>query len=204
MGRDGSANREAILDAAETVVLERGFAGAGVDRVIAAAATTKGAFFHHFPTKLDLARALIDRWAEGDRRHLEGKLARAEQLVDDPLQQLLVFVGLFIEEADEYAGEIPGCLFASFSYQSAHFDEPVHRVLATSMLRWRSVLRAKLDDVCAMHPPRVDVDLDALADSVNTVFEGAYVLARAVGDGAVVGAQLRLLRTNLELLFDAG
>lgn len=201
MGRDGSANRGAILDAAEQLVLDRGFAGAGVDRVIAAAGTTKGGFFHHFASKKELAEALIERWAAGDQRHLDGKMSRAEELVDDPLDQLLVFVGLFIEEADEYAGEIPGCLFASFSYQAAQFDEPVHRILADSMLRWRRRLRAKLEEACAAHPPRAEVDLDALADSVNVVFEGAYVVSRAVRDGTVVAAQLRLLRTQLRLLF---
>lgn len=201
MGRDGTSNRTAILDATERLVLERGFAGAGVEAIINAVGTTKGGFFHHFASKQALAHALIERWAAGDRHQLETKMSAAEELVDDPLQQLLVFVGLFIEEADEYSGEIPGCMFASFSYQADQFDEPVHRILAESMLRWRHRIRAKLDEVYTVHPPVVQVDPDALADSVNAVFEGAYVVSRSVQDGTVVAAQLRLLRTHLGLLF---
>lgn len=203
MPRDAQRTRTAILDAAERLTLERGFAGASLDAILEAASVSKGAFFHHFDTKGALADALIQRWAAGDRAHLEGKMARAERLVDDPLEQLLVFVGLFIEEADEYAGEIPGCLFAAFSYQSDLFDPTMGEVLRDAMLAWRRRLRAKLDEVVRHHGPPLSVDLDTVADSVNVVFEGAYVVARATGDPTIVGAQLRLLRTVLRTLLSA-
>ena len=176
MARDGARNRTAILDAAERITFDRGFAGAGVDRIIEEAGTTKGAFFHHFASKAALAEALIRRWADGDARHLETKLGRAENLVEDPLQQLLLFIGFFIEEAEESSGELPGCLFASYTYQAGLFEPDVLAVLADSMLSWRRRLRAKLDEVVARHPPVVEVDLDALADAVNVVFEGAFVV----------------------------
>ena len=51
MPRDGTATRTRILDAAQALVLKQGYAGTSVDDVIAAAGTTKGGFFHHFPSK---------------------------------------------------------------------------------------------------------------------------------------------------------
>jgi hypothetical protein len=69
------------------------------------------------------------------------------------------------------------------------------------MLSWRRRLRAKLDEVVARHPPVVEVDLDALADAVNVVFEGALVLSRAVGEPDVVSQQLRLYRSLLRAMF---
>ncbi len=53
----------------------------------------------------------------------------------------------------------------------------------------------------ARHPPVVEVDLDALADAVNVVFEGAFVLSRAVGEPDVVSQQLRLYRSLLRAMF---
>ena len=41
-----------------------------------------------------------------------------EQLARDPLQQLLIFIGLFIEMTDQLEEPFPGCLYASYCYQS--------------------------------------------------------------------------------------
>ncbi len=70
MPRDGTATRERILDAAEHLVIENGYAATSVDQVIAASGTSKGAFFHHFDSKRDLARALVERYVEADLAHL--------------------------------------------------------------------------------------------------------------------------------------
>ena len=205
MPRDGSATRTAILDAAERITFDRGFAGAQVERIIASAGVTKGGFFHHFASKQALADALITRWAETDAWHLEDKLARAQRLVQDPLEQLVVFVGLFVEEAEQSdpqsTGELPGCLFASYTYQAGLFTPGTLDVLSHAMLAWRSRLRTLLDDVVRLHHPARPVDLDAVADQVTVVFEGAYVVSRAVADPGVVAAQLRLLRTQILVLF---
>lgn len=108
LGKDGTQTKRAILDAAEQLVFRRGFAASSVDDVIAAAGVTKGAFFHHFPTKAELGQALVERFARRDRAHLERNLARAERLAGDPLMQLLLLVGLFEEDIESLGSEIPG------------------------------------------------------------------------------------------------
>src|SRR5262245_66274424 len=92
MPRDGSATRTRILDAAETLVLDQGFAGTSVDEVIATAETTKGGFFHHFASKQELARALVERYVAADLELLDDLMARSEAESDDPLKQFLHFV----------------------------------------------------------------------------------------------------------------
>lgn len=72
---------------------------------------TKGTFFYHFKTKLDLAAALIERYANEDEYHFFDNMAKAEQLARDPLQQLLIFVGLFIESTEKLEDPFPGCLY---------------------------------------------------------------------------------------------
>jgi hypothetical protein len=61
--------------------------------------------------------------------------------------------------------------------------------------------RAKLDEVVERYPPRVPVDLDALADQGLAIYEGTFVLSRALGEPELLRGQLRLFRTHLELLF---
>ena len=53
------ASRQAILDAALPVFVRDGFAGASLNQMIAASGLTKGAFYHHFPSKEALALAVL-------------------------------------------------------------------------------------------------------------------------------------------------
>jgi TetR/AcrR family transcriptional repressor of nem operon len=201
MPRDGTATRSRILDAAEALVLEQGFGGTSVDEVVAAAATTKGGFFHHFPSKQELARALVERYVAADMELLEDLLARAERLSDDPLQQLLLFVGLQEDVLDELGGAAPGCLYASIMYERDLVDETTRELIAHAVQEWRVRTRAKLDEVVGRYPPRAAVDLDALADQGLAIYEGTFVLSRALNEPELLRGQLRLFRTHLELLF---
>ncbi len=69
------------------------------------------------------------------------------------------------------------------------------------MLAWRKKLGAKLEASAESHPPRVEVDLDSLADMVMTTFEGGFVVARVLHQPEVLREQFVHLRNYLELLF---
>lgn len=189
------------MDTAESLILEQGFAATSVDAVVTGAGVTKGAFFHHFPTKLDLAHALVERWAERDESHLAEHMARAERLSRDPRQQLLLFVGLFEEEMAALEEPYPGCLLASTVHEAELFDEATHARIRHSVEAWRERLGGKLREVAAVHPPALDVDLDVVADQMWSTFEGAFILSKTTGSPSAVAEQLRQYRNYLELLF---
>src|SRR5687768_14488832 len=96
--RDPEKTRERILDAAQALILDHRFGATTVDAVVTRAGITKGAFFHHFGSKSDLARALVERYAVLDKQHLEHQMERAAKLATDPLQQMLVLIALYEEE----------------------------------------------------------------------------------------------------------
>jgi TetR/AcrR family transcriptional repressor of nem operon len=201
MPRDGSATRTAIMDAAESSIMGRGFAATSVDEVIERAGITKGAFFYHFKSKADLAHALVERFAERDAAQLEDKLGRAERLARDPLQQALIFVALFQEELAALTDPGIGCLFASFCYEAQLFDDDILAIIRAAMQRWRDRFGAKLAEVIALYPPRLPATAESLADLLNTVFEGAFIMSRTFGHSKLVAEQLGHYRNYLELLF---
>lgn len=203
MLKNGADTRERLLDAAEQLYLERGYGATSVEAIVAAAGLTKGALFHHFPTKHDLALALIERYATSDRRMLEQTIARAERLSRDPVQQVLLMVGLAEEELSNLPLERTGCLFASFGYQAAMFDEQVHALIERELLVWRELVATKLREAMEQRPPRLDVSADELADGLVAAIEGGFVLARGLRDAALLPGQLRQFRNYLELLFGA-
>jgi AcrR family transcriptional regulator len=55
------AKREAVLDAAESLVMIRGAAHLTMDAVAARAGVSKGGVLHHFPTKSDLINGMLER-----------------------------------------------------------------------------------------------------------------------------------------------
>jgi len=189
------------MDAAQTLVIARGFAATTVDDMIAAADTTKGAFFNHFPTKQALAHALMERYAADDAELLSTLMARSERLTDDPLQQLLVFLGLLTDELEDWMTATPGCLMASFCYERELVDDETEEMIVAALRLWGNTMHAKLTEVADRYPPQLDVDLQAVADQVATTIEGSYVMVRALGTPAIVRGQMDQLKAYLRLLF---
>ena len=194
--------RQKLLDAAQELVNHQGFAATSVDQILERVGVTKGAFFHHFRTKNDLARALIERFAAGDQEILRANMERAEKLSDEPLQQVLIFVGLMIEVAEQLdASDEPGCLFATYCYESGLFDDDTERVITDAIDAWRVRIGDKLRAAIADRPPAKEVDVESLAEMITILLEGAFVLARTNPGRKHFSEQMRHYRNYLQLLF---
>jgi TetR/AcrR family transcriptional regulator, transcriptional repressor for nem operon len=192
--------RERILDAAQHLVVAQGFGSTTVDAVLAAAGASKGAFFHHFPSKGHLGRALVERYAARDAEVLDTFMTAAEKESDDPAAQLIAFVRAFEEAADDILAVQPSCLFVSFIYEAELTEADTREIVVRSILHWRERILEKLAAV--PRPASSEVDLPSLADQVFTTFEGAFLLARALNDPTRMRCQLAHLRHYLELLFE--
>jgi TetR/AcrR family transcriptional repressor of nem operon len=175
-----------------------------INAVLAAAGTSKGAFFHHFTSKDQLGQALIERYARSDLAIQEEFMAAAEAMSDDPAEQLVGFVSLFEEAADELVSEQSGCLYVSFVYERQLVDDSVHSMIEDTVIAVREQVARKLEAAIELHPPRVPVDVTSLADLCFTIFEGGFILARTLREPSLLRGQLTHLRRYLELLFEVG
>lgn len=200
MPRDGTATRERILTSAERLVIDNGFAATSVDQVIADSGTSKGAFFHHFESKLDLARALVGRYAAADVGQLDAATAYAESLTDDPAGQVDAFMAYFEDRADEIMAEQSSCLYISVLTERQLVTDGTAGPILKAVVAWRDGLARLLG--AALGDDRRGIDVDALADHVFVTFEGAFLLARSTGDPGHMRRQLRVLRDLLAALLD--
>ncbi len=201
MSRKGTETRQQIMDTAQGMILERGFSGTSVDHVINSLGLTKGAFFHHFNSKDDLATALIQRFVDEGIRTFDEFMGRARKFSDDPLQQLLLLAGLYEEQFDGLEEPYEGCLMAAYVYELEQFGEHVRPIISAEFLHWRRELTVLLGQIAKRYPPRAEVDLVALADMFISTFEGAFVVSKALQDPQVTAQQLRLYKTFIETLF---
>jgi AcrR family transcriptional regulator len=82
---DAEGTREAILDAAEEIFAEHGFAGARIDAIAATADYNKSLIFHYFGDKIGLYAAVLRR-ADQQMNEAQGHIAamlRDEETVSD-------------------------------------------------------------------------------------------------------------------------
>lgn len=201
MALRGEERREKILEVAEQLILCKGFSGTSIEEILPQAHITKGGFFYHFKDKQELATALIQRYLVNDQVFFESLLERAHELSEDSLQQMLIFLKLLAEQMSDLPGVHPGCLIASFIYQSQHFDDAVKELLRDSTLSWRELFRGQLELAALDHPMKIEVSLDELADNLSSIIEGGIVLSKVLDDQESLVRQILQYRNYIRLLF---
>lgn len=198
MPRDGTATKDKILDAAQSLILDRGLAGTSIDRIIDTVGITKGTFFHHFKSKAALAETLIARYAAADLALLRDICAKADERSADPLERIFHIIDQFAETLESMNLDGPGCLFASFAYQRLEYPDQIGPVIGDWLDQTHRLLRPYYDaarTACAERPAQSS---DEMIDFLLTIFEGAFVMAVMRKDPTLPGRQLRQYRQQLE------
>ena len=193
--------RKRLLEVAEQAVLAKGFAATSIDELIAEVGITKSGFFYHFRDKGELAKALLLRYLEHDRAILDEIFRRADELNDDPLHGFLVAIRLFAEMTADLPSTHPGCLAAAFCYQDQLFSREVRELNASGVLAWRHRFLARLQVIAAAHPPKQEVDLEAMADMASSLVEGGLLLGRMLNDPTILPRQILLFRDLVRATF---
>lgn len=199
--RKGGDTRERILDAAESAILDKGFAATSIEELIAAVGITKSGFFYHFKDKGELAKALLVRYVERENALFDDLFARADQLNEDPLHGFLVGLKMLSELLADLPGGHPGCLVAAFCYQDRLFDREVSALNTEAVLGWRKRFRERLDLIAARYPPRINVDLDDVADMLSALADGGIILSKVVKDKGALSRQVMLYRDFVRTIF---
>ncbi len=203
MGRDGKPTKDKILTESKALVLANGFAGTSIDQILERTSITKGAFFYHFKSKNELAKALIKEHAMEDKAELDQALEKTEFLKDDPLDRLLQFVQEFIDMMSSLPAPYPGCLYASYIYETQNFGEEINDFICESISLWRATLEALLSNVLKEYNTKLEIDMKSLADLFKVIFEGAFIVSKALDEPDVIAKQLNHLKTYFELIFES-
>ncbi len=196
--------KQQILDAAQTSVLTKGFSGTSIDELITEVGISKSGFFYHFRDKTNLARALLERYIEQDNLVFDRVFDEADELSEDPLHSFLIALKLLAKVFEDLPNGHPGCLVASVCYHEQLFDQEVRNINAEAVLSWRARFRARIERIAERYEPRINVDLNDLADMMSVVGDGGIILSRVVGDKSLLPKQLLLYRDFIRLVFEPG
>ncbi|MDJ0569867.1 MAG: TetR/AcrR family transcriptional regulator [Pleurocapsa sp. MO_192.B19] len=194
--------KERILDNAEALTLEKGFAGMSIDDILKATEITKGAFFYHFKTKAELARALVERYWANDYKLFEQFSKRADELSEDPLQSMLIFLKLFEEFIEQLEEPPAGCIFASYVYEIHQFDVGIREFIADGFKQWHKLYEHRIELIIKKYPPKIEIDTGELAGTIICIIEGGFILSKSLQDPKLIARSVRQFRRYLQLIFE--
>jgi AcrR family transcriptional regulator len=127
-----ATRRDAFLDAAQTLIMSRGYDRFSIQDILDAAGASKGAFYHYFDSKDALLDAIADRMADQ-------ATARVQPLLDDQLltapQKLEAVFGGIAEFKTERSDLIVGFMRVWGSDDNAIVRERLRRLVAKRQLR---------------------------------------------------------------------
>lgn len=92
-----SSTKRALLDSATTLFTDHGYAGTSLDEVVAAARVTKGALYHHFPSKL----ALFENVFLSVQEESTVRIEKAINASKDPWDRARIGLDAFLEVCRE-------------------------------------------------------------------------------------------------------
>jgi TetR/AcrR family transcriptional repressor of nem operon len=189
--------RGKLLDAALSLIREKGYAATTVDELCARAGVTKGAFFHHFPSKNSLAVVAANHWAE--LSHALFAAAPYHRL-DDPLERVLGYLDFRKTMLRGDVAEFT-CL-AGTMIQEVYGTHPDIRDACDACIGGHAAkVQSDIADAMKLYRIRAPWTAESLALHTQAVLQGAFILAKAKGNSGVVAANIDHLRRYVELLF---
>jgi TetR/AcrR family transcriptional repressor of nem operon len=196
MARTGTARRK-LLQAAFEVIRAKGYAATTVDDLCAAAGVTKGAFFHHFETKDDLAVAAANHWSEWTGAFFA---AAPYHQPRDPLERVLGYLdfrkAILTGDAKEFS-----CLVGTMVQETYDTAPAIRDACEASISAHAAKVEADISAAMAARDMKPGWSAESLALHTQAVLQGAFILAKAKGGAAVAADSIDHLRRYIELLF---
>lgn len=170
--------RERIIQAAFELFHARSYDGVGVQEICDTAEVTKGSFYHFFPSKDDLAIAVIDTvWA-----HAEQEM---QQLIDPAVPPLTrieqFFEGIHVKVCSmkEKRGRILGCPIGNLTSELSTQNEAIRQRLVCVYDNMCRYFEHALRDAAACGQILPDTDVTVAARSMVAFLQGMAVLGKA-------------------------
>ncbi|RKN13591.1 TetR/AcrR family transcriptional regulator [Micromonospora musae] len=195
MGRTSDA-RNKILEAAATLIEQRGYSALGVAEICSTAGVPKGSFYYFFESKQALALTVIDEhWSAQRRQWVE--LLSSDR---DPLRRLrdLFEATEEVQRAGQQkAGLVTGCLFGNLALELSTQAEEIRSRLQEIFDAQIDLIEQVVVEAKERGQAAAAVDARDAARSLVAQIEGRALLAKLLNDPAQLEA---LWRNCLDLL----
>ncbi len=197
MVRPQGGARTKLLDGALSVIRAQGYSATTVDDICRAAGVTKGAFFHHFKSKEELAVAAATHFAAMAESLFAAAPYRA---LADPLDRLLGYVDF---RKAILQGELPQftCLLGTMVQEAYDTHPPIREACERYISEHAGLIEADIAEAMRGKGIAVEWSAKSLALYTQAVLQGAFILAKAKHGPGIAADCIDHLRRYLEMLF---
>lgn len=195
---DAVPTRTKLLNAALGLVRTAGYEATSVDDLCRAAGVSKGAFFHHFKSKEELAVASADYWSE-----VTGALFATApyHAYDDPLDQLIAYIDFRATLLEGRSIAEATCLLGTMVQETYSTNPAIRRACHAGITSHADTIATIIAAAKARHAPRATWSAESLALHTQAVIQGAFILAKARNNLGLARESILHLRRYIELLF---
>lgn len=194
--RDLEKTRQHILDVAFLQVFTHGFQGVSVDDIVKKTSLTKGAFYHHFPTKLDLGYALVD---DVIKQMIIERWIKPLEAYKNPLEGILRQLKVLIGNADPKDLRL-GCPLNNLVQEMAPIDAGFKERLQTALNLWIMELDKQLKRAKKEGFLQKDVNTKQVAHFIVMTHEGFYGMLKGLDDPKIFDALFDSLKRYFETI----
>jgi len=192
--------RNKLLDAALAVIRTKGYAATSVDELCGKAGVTKGAFFHHFKSKDELAVAAAEHWSA-----MTSALFADAPYHDhpDPLRRVLAYLSF---RKALLQGGLPDftCLVGTMVQETYETQPAIRAACERCITGHAATLEGDIDAALCARKMKPRWTAQSLALHTQAVIQGAFILAKATGTAQVAADSIDHLYRYVELLFVGG
>ncbi|MGN7126766.1 TetR/AcrR family transcriptional regulator [Methylorubrum thiocyanatum] len=166
-----SSKRNDIVAAAKELLWERGYEATSPRDVLERSGAGQGSLYHHFPSKLDLARTALHEMAAEESLEMDRIFSEQER----PLERIRRYLR-------RERNALMGCRLARLANESAvelpEFRQPISDFLAEITRR----VAASLAEAQADGSLSKELNPTVIATTLVAVVEGGFILARTHWD----------------------
>ena len=172
------ATRQRLLAAAFQAMHRDGFRAAGLNAILAETGLTKGALYHHFPSKMALGYAVIDGPL---RDYVEDWWLKPLEGADDPLEGLAKIIRSRLRR-DLPAMLKLGCPLNNLAQEMAPVDEGFRQRVEALYRDWRRGLARALRHGQHAGTVSTAIEVDVTAAFIIAALQGAFGQAKNAQD----------------------
>lgn len=189
--RDPGSTLEKLVASALPVFAEAGYERATIDRIVAAAGYSKGAFYTHFRSKEEFFLFILEQRLQGNLTRVK-TLCRLEGSASEWLVQVL-------STLMDFSAENKGLRALSIEFMANGMRNPdIGRRITTMHQRWRELFAETLRGSREYREGRLAASPEAIASSMVAMVDGFILQIGMEADPLSKEKLMRTLRPLLE------
>lgn len=174
ISRRGEQTREQILTAARQLFTEHGYHKTSVYDLFEQAGITKGAFFHHWKSKEELALAILEHVRTMYEEQLFA-VAQSDGRARDKIERLLRQMTALSTNGDWVYARIFALWCAELQADEEQIGPAVHALRARWCMLWKDLIHRAQQE----HDLRADISAENLSFIVISAIFGVQLMSRS-------------------------